>query len=116
MSKQEFKELPEEYISTLEKDCVSNQKANSNHPVFSLIQNMYQSLKTINIIGSQTLPSHSSYSVLFIQLLLFLRCPLRQSFQCLFHSGDGVFHARRPISLPQRFQESLLGSQLLSVV
>jgi len=32
----EFKELLEEYTSNLEKDYDSNQKENSNHPVFSL--------------------------------------------------------------------------------
>ena len=45
MSKTEFKELLEEYISNLEKDYDSNQKENSNHPIFSLIQNTYQKLK-----------------------------------------------------------------------
>lgn len=45
MSKTEFKELLEEYISNLEKDYDSNQKGNSNHPIFSLIQNTYQKLK-----------------------------------------------------------------------
>jgi hypothetical protein len=42
MNKMEFKELLEEYTSNLEKDYESNQKGNSNHPVFSLIQNTYQ--------------------------------------------------------------------------
>ena len=45
MSKTEFKELLEEYTSNLEKDYDSNQKENSNHPVFSLIQNTYQKLE-----------------------------------------------------------------------
>jgi len=45
MSKPEFKELLEEYISNLEKDYDSNQKGNSNQPIFSLIQNTYQKLK-----------------------------------------------------------------------
>ena len=45
MSKTKFKELLEEYISNLEKDYDSNQKENSNHPVFSLIQNTYQKLE-----------------------------------------------------------------------
>ena len=45
MSKPEFKELLEEYISNLEKDYDSNQKENSNHPVFSVIQNTYQKLE-----------------------------------------------------------------------
>jgi ribosomal protein S17E len=45
MSKTEFKELLEEYISNLEKDYDSNQKENRNHPIFSLIQNTYQKLK-----------------------------------------------------------------------
>jgi hypothetical protein len=44
MSKTEFKELLEEYTSNLEKDYDSNQKENSNHPVFSVIQNTYQKL------------------------------------------------------------------------
>lgn len=41
MSKTEFKELLEEYTSNLEKDYDSNQTGNSNHPIFSLIQNTY---------------------------------------------------------------------------
>ena len=45
MSKMEFKELLEEYTSNLEKDYDSNQKGNSNQPIFSLIQNTYQKLK-----------------------------------------------------------------------
>ena len=44
-SKTEFKELLEEYISNLEKDYDSNQKGNSNQPIFSLIQNTYQKLR-----------------------------------------------------------------------
>jgi hypothetical protein len=45
MSKMEFKELLEEYTSNLEKDYDSNQTDNSNHPVFSLIQNTFQKLE-----------------------------------------------------------------------
>ena len=45
MSKTQFKELLEEYISNLEKDYDSNQTGNSNHPVFSVIQNTYQKLE-----------------------------------------------------------------------
>jgi len=45
MSKPVFKELLEEYISNLEKNYDSNQKENSNHPIYSLIQNTYQKLK-----------------------------------------------------------------------
>jgi hypothetical protein len=45
MSKTKFKELLEEYISNLEKDYDSNQTGNSNHPVFSVIQNTYQKLE-----------------------------------------------------------------------
>ena len=45
MSKTKFKELPEEYISTLEKDYDSNQTGNSNHPRFSLIQNTCQKIE-----------------------------------------------------------------------
>ncbi len=37
MSKTQFKELLEEYISNLEKDYDSNQSGNSNHPTYSLI-------------------------------------------------------------------------------
>jgi len=45
MSKTKFKELLEEYISNLEKDYDSNQTGNSNHPVFSVIQNTFQKLE-----------------------------------------------------------------------
>ena len=45
MSKTKFKELLEEYISNLEQDYDSNQTGNSNHPVFSVIQNTYQKLE-----------------------------------------------------------------------
>jgi hypothetical protein len=45
MSKTPFKELLEEYISNLEKDYDSNQTGNSNHPVYSVIQNTYQKLE-----------------------------------------------------------------------
>jgi len=38
-SKPHFKELLEEYISTLEKDYDSDQTGKANHPTFSLIQN-----------------------------------------------------------------------------
>ena len=42
MSKTQFKELLEEYISNLEKDYDSNQTGNSNHPTYSLINNTYR--------------------------------------------------------------------------
>jgi hypothetical protein len=45
MSKPEFKELFEEYISKLEKDYDFDIKGNRNQPIFSLIQNTYQKLK-----------------------------------------------------------------------
>ena len=45
MSKTKFKELLEEYISNLEKDYDSNQTGNSNHPIFSVIQNTYQKIE-----------------------------------------------------------------------
>ena len=45
MSKPDFNELLEEYISSLEKDYDSNQTENRNHPIFSLIQNTYQKIE-----------------------------------------------------------------------
>ena len=45
MSKTQFKELLEEYISNLEKDYDSNQTGNSNHPTYSLIKNTYQKIE-----------------------------------------------------------------------
>jgi hypothetical protein len=45
MSKPEFKQLLEEYISNLEIDYTSNQNGTSIHPISSLIQNTYQKLK-----------------------------------------------------------------------
>jgi len=44
-SKPHFKELLEEYISTLEKDYDSDQTGKTNHPTFSLIQNTYQKIE-----------------------------------------------------------------------
>lgn len=45
MSKTQFKELLEEYISNLEKDYDSNQTGNSNHPTYSLIKNTYKKIE-----------------------------------------------------------------------
>jgi hypothetical protein len=45
MSKTQFKELLEEYISNLEKDYDSNQTGTSNHPTYSLIKNTYQKIE-----------------------------------------------------------------------
>ena len=45
MSKTQFKELLEEYISNLEKDYDSNQTGNCNHPTYSLIKNTYQKIE-----------------------------------------------------------------------
>jgi len=45
MSKPDFNELLEEYISSLEKDFDSNQTGNSIHPTYSLIQNTYQKIE-----------------------------------------------------------------------
>ena len=45
MSKTQFKELLEEYISNLEKDYDSNQTGSNNHPTYSLIKNTYQKIE-----------------------------------------------------------------------
>ena len=47
MSKTQFKELLEEYISNLEKDYDSNQTGNSIHPTYSLIQSTYQKIEDV---------------------------------------------------------------------
>ena len=52
LSKTEFKEFD------------SNQKDNSNHPIFSLIQNTYKNLLTNIITENQALPSHISWEQL----------------------------------------------------
>jgi hypothetical protein len=45
MSKTQFKELLEEYISNLEKDYDSNLTGNIIHPTYSLIQSTYQKIE-----------------------------------------------------------------------
>jgi hypothetical protein len=47
MSKTQFKELLEEYISNLEKDYDSDQTGNSNHPAYSLNKNTCQKIEKI---------------------------------------------------------------------
>ena len=58
MSKTKFKELLEEYISNLEKDYDSNQTGNSNHPVFSVIQNTSSVWKNTREIQTKESPKN----------------------------------------------------------
>jgi len=80
MSKMEFKELLEEYTSNLEKDYDSNQKENSNHPVFSLIQNTYQKLE-----------DKYYYRKLGFTLMYFLSCIIYLAITIVFPSLPMAF-------------------------
>ena len=80
MSKMEFKELLEEYTSNLEKDYASNQKDNSNHPVFSLIQNTYQKLE-----------DKYYYRKLGFTLMYFLSCIIYLAITIVFPSLPMAF-------------------------
>ena len=80
MSKMEFKELLEEYTSNLEKDYDSSQKENSNHPVFSLIQNTYQKLE-----------DKYYYRKLGFTLMYFLSCIIYLAITIVFPSLPMAF-------------------------
>ncbi len=80
MSKPEFKELLEEYISSLEKDYDSNQSGNSNHPTFSLIQNTYQKIE-----------NKYYYRKLGFTLTFFLFCLIYLAITIVFPSLPLVF-------------------------
>ena len=83
MSKTQFKELLEEYISNLEKDYDSNQTGNSNHPTYSLIKNTYQKIE-----------DKYYYRKLGFTLIYFLFCIIYISNNnCLPFSPIGVLHS-----------------------
>ena len=75
MSKPKFKQLLEEYISTLEIDYNSNQKGTCIHPVSSLIQNTYQKLK-----------DKYYYRKLSITLIFYLFCLINLAITIIFNS------------------------------
>ena len=89
MSKTKFKELLEEYISNLEKDYDSNQTGNSNHPVFSVIQNTYQKLE-----------DKYYYRKLGFTLTFFLICILYLAITIVFPSLPLPFFIVFPFLIP----------------
>ncbi|MBK7629117.1 MAG: hypothetical protein IPJ16_18300 [Bacteroidales bacterium] len=84
-SKPHFKELLEEYISTLEKDYVSVQTGQTIHPTFSLIQNTYQKIE-----------DKYFYKKLGFTLTYFLFCIIYLAITIIYSSLPLVFFVVSP--------------------